>query len=143
MILSRIASGLSAMALIVALAALPARAQDAAELLLRIDRLESLVRQMNGQVEQVQNQNRRLEEQVRRFQSDTDFRFKELGQGRGTAPAAPAATPARPQRSDSFDPAANPNATGAPQPLGSSGSASQPRPPVRQVIPGTAAVANP
>jgi TolA-binding protein len=150
MILSRFASGLSAVALCVALTASPARSQDAAELLLRIDRLENLVRQLNGQVEQAQNQNRRLEEQMRRFQSDTDFRFRELAQGRGAAPAAaapaaqpPASAAGRPPRSDSFDPAANPGAAGAPQQLGSPGSASQPRPPVRQVLPGGAAVANP
>jgi tol-pal system protein YbgF len=128
-----------------AAAAIPAaaRAQDAAELLLRIDRLENLVRQLNGQVEQAQNQNRRLEEQLRRFQSDTDFRFKEMEGGRAprqapaapqpgaTQPAAPqpGAQPPRPQRGDAFDPAANPQAAGAPQPLGSPASAAPPRRP--------------
>lgn len=95
--------------------------------MLRLDRLENLVRQLTGQVEQVQNQNRRLEEQARRFQSDTDFRFKELEGGRGGArpPAAPGGQPAPPrqQRGDAFDPNANPQAAGAPQPLGSPGSA--------------------
>jgi TolA-binding protein len=70
-------------------------AQDAAELMLRIDRLENLVRQLNGQVEQVQNQNRRLEEQNKRFQNDTDFRFKELEGARGNRPAAPTAPTAQ------------------------------------------------
>jgi tol-pal system protein YbgF len=125
--------------------ALPARAQDAAEMLLRIDRLENLVRQLNGQVEQASNQNRRLEEQVKRFQSDTDFRFREIEQGRGAArrepnaPSNPAAPPARQQRGDAFDPSAAPGAAGAPQTLGSPGSGTQPRP--RQQ--GSAAVANP
>jgi TolA-binding protein len=122
----------------------PAAAQDAAELLLRLDRLENLVRQLNGQVEQVQNQNRRLEEQARRFQSDTDFRFKELEGGRGGArtPPAPAGQPVpRQQRGDAFDPNANPQVAGAPQPLGSPGSATQARPPQRNA--GDGVVSNP
>jgi tol-pal system protein YbgF len=132
----------SALALSLLVAA-PAFAQDAAELLLRIDRLENLVRQMNGQVEQVQNQNRRLEEQAKRFQNDTDFRFKEIEGGRGGArPANPATggQPPRQQRSDAFNPDANPQAAGAPLTLGSPGSATAARP-SRQA--GTSAVANP
>jgi tol-pal system protein YbgF len=126
----------------------PASAQDAAELLLRIDRLENLVRQMNGQVEQVQNQNRRLEEQAKRFQNDTDFRFKEIEGGRGgarpsTSPTTPPATggqPPRQQKSDAFNPDANPQAAGSPLTLGSPGSATAARSP-RQAS--TSAVANP
>jgi tol-pal system protein YbgF len=140
-----LARSLSACAVIFSLVlAGPVCAQDAAELLLRIDRLENLVRQMNGQVEQVQNQNRRLEEQAKRFQNDTDFRFKELEGGRGgSRPATPPATggqPPRQQKSDAFNPDANPQAAGAPLTLGSPGSATATRPP-RQV--GTSAVANP
>jgi tol-pal system protein YbgF len=123
----------------------PVRAQDAAELLLRIDRLETLVRQLNGQVEQAQQQNRQLQEQVRRFQNDTDFRFKELEGGRGgarpTAPQPGSPQPPRQQRGDAFDPNANPQAAGAPQQLGSPGSATSPQRPPRPA--GTAAVANP
>jgi tol-pal system protein YbgF len=126
-----------------------AAAQDAAELLLRLDRLENLVRQLNGQVEQAQNQNRRLEEQLKRFQNDTDFRIKEIEGGRGPRPAPgaapgpgpapqPGGQPPRQQRGDAFDPNANPQAAGAPQQLGSPGSASAPRRPA-----GTDAVANP
>jgi len=108
----------------------PLQAQDGAEMLLRLDRLEQLVRQLNGQLEQAQNQNRRLEEQVRRFQSDTDFRFKELEGARGgPRPAGtPPAAPPRQQRGDAFDPATNPAVPGAPQPLGSPNSATPPRP---------------
>ncbi len=123
----------------------PASAQDAAELLLRLDRLENLIRQLNGQVEQAQNQNRRLEDQLKRFQNDTDFRFKELEGGRGArpsggapAPAAPGGQPARQQRGDAFDPSANPQAAGQPQPLGSPGSTAPPRRPA-----GSDVVANP
>jgi len=153
MTLSRSIAALAAAAMI--LFSVPVRAQDGAEMLLRLDRLEQLVRQLNGQVEQAQNQNRRLEEQVRRFQNDTDFRFKEIEAGRGGArpPAAPATQPAGPQpanpggapprqqRGDAFDPSANPSAPGAPQPLGSPGSATPPRPPQRQA--GAGVVANP
>jgi tol-pal system protein YbgF len=126
-----LACGVAATALLVA----PLRAQDAAEMLLRLDRLEQLVRQLTGQLEQVQNQNRRLEEQVRRFQNDTDFRFKELEGARGGArpqpqPGAPAApaTPPRQQRGDAFDPSANPTGPGAPQPLGAPNAAAPSRP---------------
>jgi TolA-binding protein len=121
------------------LAASPAAAQDPAELLLRIDRLENLVRQLNGQVEQAQNQNRRLDEQLKRFQGDTDFRFKELEGGRGSRPApAPATQPPRQQRGDAFDPNANPQAAGAPQTLVSPGSGTAPRRPA-----GSDVVSNP
>ncbi len=143
MMLSRLIKTLLLGAAAVSIAtALPAGAQDAAELMLRIDRMENLIRQLNGQVEQVQNQNRRLEEQLKRFQSDTDFRFKELGGARpqpGAAPA-PGGQPPRQQRSDAFDPGANPQATGAPQALGAPGSGTPPRA-QRQV--GTGVVANP
>jgi TolA-binding protein len=130
MMLSRLKHTLMIAAAALALAGLqPASAQDAAELMLRIDRLENLVRQLNGQVEQVQNQNRRLEEQARRFQSDTDFRFKEIEGGRGGARTPPAGQPpGRQQRGDAFDPAANPQVAGAPQPLGSPSSVTQARP---------------
>ncbi|TCT03948.1 tol-pal system protein YbgF [Aquabacter spiritensis] len=104
------------------------------EMVLRMDRLENTVRQLTGQVEQLQ------------------FRVQQLeaGGGRSGAPAAgtmppptanrapvsvPASAPLAPppgttaapsRRSDSFDPNAAPEAPGAPQPLGSptSGAAS-------------------
>jgi tol-pal system protein YbgF len=143
MILSRLIKtfSLGAAALAIATAA-PVHAQDAAELMLRLDRMENLIRQLNGQVEQAQNQNRRLEEQLKRFQSDTDFRFKEMGGARPQPGAAPAPTgqPPRSQRSDAFDPNANPQAAGTPQPLGSPASGAQPRP-QRQA--GTDVVTNP
>lgn len=65
---------------------------DSAGLLLRIDRLESQVRQLTGQVEQMQFTARKLEEQLRKFQEDVEFRFQENG-GHSGAPAAPAAKP--------------------------------------------------
>lgn len=120
---------------------------DASSLIVRIDRLEGQMRQLNGQIEQLQFQNRKLEDQLKKFQEDVDFRFQD--NGRPGAPAPSAAKPqkrsdaidnliegedqpgeppssaappgsARPsRRSDAFDPSNDPNAPGAPRPLGS------------------------
>ena len=98
-------------------AALPGRAQDAADLVVRLNRLENQSRQMAGQIETLQYENRQLKEQLRKFQEDVEYRFQE-GKGRPAAPAA-GGTPAKPQkRSDAFDPTLSPSAPGAPQPLG-------------------------
>jgi tol-pal system protein YbgF len=119
--------------------------QDSAGLLVRIDRLENQMRQINGQIEQLQFGSRRIEEQLRKFQEDVDFRFQDGG-ARGTAPAAPSSRPlpkrtdlnedavepdaAPPQpapagasaraarRGDAFDPSKEPTAPGAPRALG-------------------------
>lgn len=109
---------------------------DDASLLVRVERLEEQLRQMNGQIEQMQFENHKLEDQLRKFQEDVDFRFQE-GHGRPlpkrdefgsiAAPAAPlagdagtATTPGTARsRGDAFDPSADPNAPGAPRPLGS------------------------
>lgn len=102
-----------------------------AELTLRMERLENTVRQLTGQVEQLQ------------------FRLQQLEAGRPGAPAAalppptanrapvsvPQSAPLAPppgtaapaqagRRSDAFDPGMAPDAPGAPQPLGSPTSAS-------------------
>jgi tol-pal system protein YbgF len=106
----------------------PAAAQDAADAIVRINRLESQMRQMSGQIEQLQFENRQLKDQVRKFQEDVDFRFQE-NSGRGgsrppaTTPSRPAQPQAQPQttpqrRSDLFDPSQEPSAPGAPRPLG-------------------------
>ncbi|MBB4041147.1 tol-pal system protein YbgF [Microvirga flocculans] len=108
--------------------AAPAAAQDAADAIVRLNRLESQFRQLSGQMEQLQYENRQLKEQLRKFQEDVEFRFQEGRGGGGSKP--PAATPARPaqpsaqptqpqRRSDVFDPAETPDAPGAPRPLGS------------------------
>jgi tol-pal system protein YbgF len=95
---------------------------DPAELVVRIDRLEADLRRANGQIEELENQNHRLEEQFRRFREDVEYR---LGGGTGAAPSsAPVATmqdapPPKQRRSDAFDPQADPAAVGAPRPLGS------------------------
>jgi tol-pal system protein YbgF len=109
-------------------------AQDAAELVVRLNRLENQARQMAGQIEQLQYENRQLKEQTRKFQEDVEFRFQDSRAGSGSAGSRPAAAPApspsqtpsslppsspRPQRrGDAFDPSLAPGAPGAPQPLG-------------------------
>ncbi len=90
-----------------------ASAQDAAEMLLRLDRLESENRRLNGQVEEMSFQLRRLEDQLKRAQADADLRFRDLEQGRGgqprTATPAPVTqTPTPGRRQDAFDPATSP-----------------------------------
>jgi tol-pal system protein YbgF len=116
--------------------------QDSAGLLVRIGRLESQMRQISGQIEQMQFETRGLAEQLKKFQEDVDFRFHEGGaqgapvakppQKRGEAPAtqingadrgppqsAASATSHATGRGDAFDPSQNPGAPGAPRPLGS------------------------
>jgi len=79
-----------------------AQGMDAGAAQLRIDRLENQVRSLTGQIEQMQFQMKRLEDQLRKFQQDVDFRFDELKPGKPApkAPAAPAAPPAQPKRTD-------------------------------------------
>lgn len=105
------------------LAVRPAAAQDASELLVRINRLETQVRQLQGSIEELQFQNRKLEEQLRKFQEDVEFRFQERSGGAkapaAAAPGQPVAPAPKPQKkSDAFDPAAQPDAPGAPRALG-------------------------
>ena len=69
---------------------------DETSTILRVDRLENQVRSLNGQVEQLQFQIKRTEDQLRKFQMDVDARFQENA-GRGARPAA-IATPQK--RSD-------------------------------------------
>ena len=112
--------------------AVPALAQDAADAIVRLNRLEGQFRQMSGQVEQLQYENRQLKEQVRKFQEDVEFRFQERSGGSKPAPSnttTPSrSVPAQPQkRSDVFDPSNAPDAPGAPMPLGTA-PASRPLP---------------
>ena len=100
-----------------------AKAQDASDFFLRLNRLENQVRDLSGQVEQLKFENRRLQDQTRKFQEDVDYRFQELsgGGGKGAPSATPQSRPAPPapqRRGDVFDPSADPNAPGAPRPLG-------------------------
>ncbi|MFI5013038.1 MAG: tol-pal system protein YbgF [Hyphomicrobiales bacterium] len=125
----------------------PGRAQDGADLVVRLSQLEAQMRQMSGKIEELQFQNQQLREQLKRFQEDTEYRFQEGGKGAGQAStprapvaAAPAAPPRQviagppvaaaptsapapitrgPVRGDAYDPQADPAAPGAPRPLGS------------------------
>ncbi|WP_096487610.1 tol-pal system protein YbgF [Methylorubrum populi] len=140
-----------------------AQAQDASELVVRLNRLENVSRQLSGQIETLQYENRQLKEQLRKFQEDVEFRFQE-GKGSAAAPArkapAPAASPpsaapygtnpgeGRPgKRSDAFDPTQNPNAPGAPKPLGTTqpslplptGAIAEAEAPLRRSVPPTVA----
>jgi TolA-binding protein len=74
----------------------PAAAQDAADFVVRLNRLENQVRQMSGHIEQLQFENRQLKDQLRKFEEDIEFRFQESAGGRGGAPrlaSPPAAAP--------------------------------------------------
>ena len=115
--------------------------QDSAGLLVRVGRLESQMRQISGQIEQMQFETRQLAEQLKKFQEDVDFRFHEGAQGtpaakppqkRSEAPAtqingddrglpqnAAIASSRANGHGDAFDPSQNPSAPGAPRPLGS------------------------
>lgn len=86
----------------------PAGQGDPAALMLRIERLENQIRNLTGQLEEAQFQNRRLEEQVRRFQDSAP---------QAAPPPVAGATPPR-GRGDAFDPAQSPVAPGAPRVLG-------------------------
>ena len=108
---------------------MPALAQDAADTSVRVNRMENQIRQLSGQIETLQFENRKLADQLKRFQEDIEFRLSERG---GTRPAAPSAAtpgqpgvsqpgasqPLRPRRNDAFDPSAQPAAPGAPRTLG-------------------------
>jgi len=121
------------------------------DLMLRLDRLETQIRQLTGVIEQLQFRNQQLEGQLRRLQEDTDYRFQESSakgtprpalQSRPQIPApqppAPAATGAPGRRGDAFDPTQYPNAPGAPHTLGSVAGAGAP-PPLSPAMGGDAA----
>ena len=100
----------------------PAGQNDPAALMLRIERLENQIRNLTGQLEEAQFQNRRLEERARRFQ-DSAPQAAPPAQRRGepmdlaSPPPVGGATPPR-GRGDAFDPAQSPAAPGAPRVLG-------------------------
>ena len=104
----------------------PGDPNQAAGLVLRINQLEEELRQANGRIEELENAEHRLETQLQKFRQDVEFRLGGRSEGApaepdvAEAPAAPSepVTPARPRKSDAFDPGAEPNAPGAPRPLG-------------------------
>ena len=83
--------------------------QDSAGLLVRIGRLESQMRQISGQIEQMQFETRRLAEQLKKFQEDVDFRFHE-----GGAQGAPVAKPPQ-KRGEASETQINGDDRGLPQ----------------------------
>jgi tol-pal system protein YbgF len=99
---------------------------DAAGLVVRVNRLEEELRQANGRIEELENAERRLEAQLQKFRQDVEYRLGDRSPGApqdsdvAEAPLAPSqpGVPPRPRRSDAFDPNADPNAPGAPRPLG-------------------------
>ena len=107
---------------LLAATAWPARAQTAADLMDRIQRLEAQVRSLNGQLEQSQFRVRQMEDQQRRMQADIEFRLNELETARGGArparPQAPQQQQPPQRRSDVFDPSEQQGAAGAPRDLG-------------------------
>jgi tol-pal system protein YbgF len=70
--------------------------QQAAEMSLRMNRLEEQMRQMNGHNEELGFKVQRLEDQLKRIQEDIDFRFQELEGSKGGGKAAPGRAPAAP-----------------------------------------------
>jgi tol-pal system protein YbgF len=99
---------------------------EASGLVLRINRLEEALRQANGRIEELENAQHQLEAQLQKFRRDVEFRFGDRSGGAPPesdvaeaplAPDQPGVHP-RPRRSDAFDPNADPNAPGAPRPLG-------------------------
>jgi tol-pal system protein YbgF len=85
-----------------AMSALPAYAQSAADVSLRLNRLEEQVRQATGRNEELQFQVKQLQDQLQRQMGDVDFRLKDLegGKGGGGSRPAPAASAPPQRRSD-------------------------------------------
>jgi tol-pal system protein YbgF len=105
----------------------PGDPEDAAGLVLRINRLEEALREANGRIEELENAQRRLEAEMQKFRQDVEFRFGDRSGGGAfggpdiaETPTAPAqsAPPPRSRRSDAFDPNSDPSAPGAPRQLG-------------------------
>jgi tol-pal system protein YbgF len=88
------------------------------DLVVRLERLESQIRQLTGAIEQLQFRNQQLEVQVRRLQEGGATSGVQPRPPSPSAPSGPAATTAPGRRGDAFDPAQNPSAPGAPHTLG-------------------------
>ncbi len=123
--------------------ATPVAAQNSAsDVVIRLEQIEAQMRELTGQVEQLQYRNQQLEQQLRALQGggpvsapqaqaapqpmpQTSVQPMPPRGGMPVASAAPVAaepSPIRPlpggPHGDAFDPNANPNAPGAPRPLG-------------------------
>jgi tol-pal system protein YbgF len=89
------------------------------DLVLRLERLETQIRQLTGVIEQLQYRNQQLEAQVRRLEEGGPARPG--AQVRPQPPAGQAVPPGigtATRRGDAFDPGQYPNAPGAPHSLG-------------------------
>lgn len=103
-----------------------------AEMVLRMERLENTVRQLTGQVEQLQYRLQQMEAgrpggapPAAALPPPTANRAPvSVPQSAPLAPPPGTAPPGAGKRSDAFDPTVVPEAPGAPQPLGSPGSSS-------------------
>lgn len=101
---------------------------DDSDMTVRLDRMESALRQLTGTIEQLQYRNQQLEAQVKQLQDS------QLGARGGATPGVPpqafprapaeSAPPAPGRRGDLFDPNQQPNAPGAPRALGGGPTAS-------------------
>jgi len=89
-----------------------------ADLVVRLERLESQIRQLTGAIEQLQFRNQQLEAQVRRLQEGGAISGVQPRPVSPPVPSGPAATTAPGRRGDAFDPVQNPSAPGAPHTLG-------------------------
>ena len=156
-------ASLAVVALACMLCAGAAQAQvSTADLVTRIDRLEAAIRDLTGNVEQLQYRNQQLEQQLRRLEG-MQGRLED-GKGGPRPPVAPPvrpnaqypppsaaasppagaplpppapiaqAEPAQGRRGDAFDPNVNPNAPGSPRQLGASTAANEP-PPISDAAP--------
>lgn len=96
----------------------PAAAQDATELLLRLDKLEAENRRLNGQIEQLQFQIKRQDDQFKRYQADAELRFKDIEGGKGGAPRT-SAPPQKRSETDELYPSGG-SVSGAPGSIASS-----------------------
>ncbi|MCK0208131.1 tol-pal system protein YbgF [Starkeya koreensis] len=95
-----------------------AEADDSGAITTRLDRLENQIRQLTGQIEQLQYRNQQLEQQVRQL-GGAGLPSSAGPAGTGLPGAAmPGADAAPGRRSDAFDPNAQAGAPGAPRPLG-------------------------
>ena len=112
----------------------PTDAPSPSGLAVRVSRLESRIREMTGQIEELQNANRKLVEQLQKFQGDVDSRLSSGGGVRRRSEASPPSSdvaavpdaetatpkPRKARRDDAFDPdSASPSDPGRPKPLGS------------------------
>ncbi len=96
---------------------------DAANLTMRIDRLERELRKLTGRIEELQHDVQRLDEQARHSPQDNALRPGNPPVATTTPPPPPSASPppgsgATQRRGDAFDPARDPAAVGAPRQLG-------------------------